>query len=193
MTRPLSPAFLTTFALALVDDATAAASAAADYIEGAAGAAADITDDRWSTAFVQHAGYWSHYDHRQGTSVWPLPVTESCTELADFAARHFVLMADAPEPGDIYLLWSPAKRLFVRAGIVLGCGRPLGRPSGRTGYECLTIDGDTDRHGSLRGPCTAIVQRALSPVAGDRLIRWPLLQRVPSEYARVELPLRRAA
>ena len=191
MTRPLTPAFLITFALALVDDAETSAAA---NNQDAAGDAVNHTASGWSASFVQHAGYWSHFDHRQGASVWPLPASSSCAELAAFAASRSVLAADAPEAGDVYLLWSPAKKAFVRAGIVVSRHRPLGYPSGRAGYECLTIDADTTRDGSLRGPCTAIVKRTLCPAAGDRLIRWPLLEPMPSEYAfAADSPLRRAA
>lgn len=212
MTRPLSPAILTTFALALVDDAAvsdtcgrtlSAALArphrAADAEAGDSGPAAstDATtteDEGWSAAFVQHAGYWSHFDHRLGTSVWPLPHRAGCNELAAFAARHFVLAADEPEAGDIYLLWSPAKKRFVRAGILLSRSRRFRYPSGGKRYECLTIDGDTNRDGALRGSDTAVVHRVLSPSSGDRLIRWTLLDVIAIERTWTdELPLRRAA
>jgi hypothetical protein len=186
--RPLSPAFLLTFAQALVDDAAA--------VDGRDDApiAANADDGGWSATFVQHAGYWSHFDYRMGTSVWPLPATSSCTELATFAAQHFVLAADAPEPGDVYLLWSPAKRLFVRAGIVLSRSRRFRYPSGRRFYECLTIDGDTADDGALRGGRTAVVRRVLSPSSGDRLIRWTLLEVMAVERPSCEeFPLRRAA
>lgn len=182
MTRPMSPALLTTFALARVDDA-----ATIDF-------AASHVGEEWSAAFVHHTGYWSHFDYRAGTSVWPLPETGSCTELAAFAAEHFVLAADEPDPGDIYLLWSPAKKRFMRAGIVLSRSRRFRYPSGRRHYECLTIDGDTTRDGSLRGGVTAIVQRVLSPSSGDRFIRWPLLEITAREqWQPSESALRRAA
>jgi hypothetical protein len=187
VTRPLCPAFLTTFALALVDDAASVSVAALS-------AAADDMSCAWSTSFVQHVGYWSHFDHRQGMSVWPLPPVPSCTDLAAFAASHFALVAEAPEPGDIYLLWSPARKLFVRAGIVLGCTHQFRQRRVGIGYECLTIDGDTTPRGSLRGPYTAIVKRVLSPDAGDRLIRWPLIELLKSERTwSTEFLLRRAA
>src|SRR5205814_5697178 len=67
--RPLSPAFLLTFAQALVDDA-----ATADDRDDSA-IAANAKDGGWSATFVHHAGYWSHFDYRMGTSVWPLPAT----------------------------------------------------------------------------------------------------------------------
>ena len=188
MPRPLSPAFLLTFAQALVDDA-----ASVDVRDDST-IAANANDDHWSATFVHHAGFWSHFDYRMGTSVWPLPATSSCTELAAFAAEHFVLAADEPEPGDVYLLWSPAKKLFVRAGIVLSRSRRFRYPSGRRYYECLTIDGDTGSDGSLRGGHTAVVQRVLSPSSGDRLIRWTLLELIAVETPYFgEVPLRRAA
>jgi len=168
VTRPLAPAFLIAFAQALVDDATA---------DPADGSAVSLIDS--SAAFVHHAGYWSHFDHRLATSIWPLPCTGSCTDLADFAAEEGILMADAPEAGDIYLLWSPAKKLFARAGIVVGRVRPVSFPSGRTGHECLTIDACTTPRGSIRGPHTAVVQRVLSADANDRVIRWPMLESIP--------------
>jgi len=212
--RPLSPAFLMNFGFALLDDANmadavscgiepppprryrlpnVAADAAADP-DAAASAWANPTDGGWSAAFIHHVGFWSHFDYRLETSVWPLPATPSCTELAKFAARHFVLAADAPEPGDVYLLWSPAKKIFVRAGIVVGSSRRRRYPSGRRHYECLTIDADTTRDGSLRGPYTALVQRVLCPAAGDRLIRWPLIEHTSGErQISIEPPRRRAA
>jgi hypothetical protein len=163
VTRPLSPAFLITFAQALVDD---------DRTQ----VGADLPDPGESTAsFIHHTGYWSHFDHRSGTSVWPLPCATSCETLARFAATNEVLVFDAPEPGDVYLLWSPSKYRFARAGIVISSLRPLTYPSGRRGYECLTIDACTSRSGSIRGPHTAVIQRALCPDAGDRLIRWSML------------------
>ena len=188
MPRPLSPAFLLTFAQALVNDAAAVDGGDESAI------AANAKDADWSATFVHHAGFWSHFDYRMGTSVWPLPATSSCTELAAFAAEHFVLAADQPEPGDVYLLWSPAKKLFVRAGIVLSRSRRFRYPSGRRYYECLTIDGDTATDGSLRGGHTAVVQRVLSPSKGDRLIHWPLLELMAVDQTWFgELPLRRAA
>ncbi|MFL5615412.1 MAG: hypothetical protein ACJ796_17215 [Gemmatimonadaceae bacterium] len=148
----------------------------------------------WSATFVHRAGYWSHYDYRLEASRWPLPATSSCEELAAFAADNVVLADDEPNPGDIYLLWSPAKKLFVRTGIILGLTQQHIYPSGRIGYECLTVDGDTTVHGSLRGPSTAIIRRILSADAGDRWIRWALLDRgIWEQPSLAESTLRRAA
>ena len=203
MNRPLSPAFFLTTALALVDDAEALDAKPCGMFSGVTrrylppndgGDAGDIANDGWSAAFVHHVGYWSHFDYAAGRSVWPLPATASCSELAAFAASHFLLAGDAPESGDIYLLWSPVKKAFVRAGIVLRNIQPLPYPSGRIHYQCLTIDGDTTPSGSRRGPYTAIVQRSLSPDRGDRLVRWPLLDLIASErYWSVRSALGRAA
>lgn len=205
MPRPLCPAFVMNFGLALLDDATAIGEVSCDTSAplrrrytipndvDVATPDALPTDGGWSTAFVHHVGFWSHFDYRLGSSVWPLPATASCTELATFAARHFVLAADAPEPGDIYLLWSPAKKLFVRAGIILSRSRRIRYPSGRKCYSCLTIDGDTTRDGQLRGPHTVLVQRMISPAAGDRLIRWSLIESTGEQLRYAESPSQRAA
>ncbi|HEY2854875.1 MAG TPA: hypothetical protein VGJ18_18595 [Gemmatimonadaceae bacterium] len=213
MTRPLSPAFLITAALALVDDAAAVdgaprglpAALACRYRNSPSDATTSVAADPatsvavspmagWSATFVHHAGYWSHFDYRMEASIWPLPATSSCEELATFAAENFVLADDEPNPGDVYLLWSPAKKRFVRAGIILGLTRRHVYPSGRIGYECLTVDADTTLRGSLRGASTAIIRRMLSPDAGDRWIRWPLLDRGVWEQPRfAESPRRTAA
>lgn len=194
MTRPLSPAFLISAAFALVDDASAPAAATSVAANPATSVAVNPTAAAWSATFVHRAGYWSHFDYRLEASYWPLPATSSCEELAVFAADNYVLADDEPNPGDIYLLWSPAKKRFVRAGIILGLTRQHIYPSGRIGYECLTVDGDTTVRGSLRGPSTAIIRRLLSAGAGDRWIRWPLLDRgVWEQPSFPESSLRRAA
>jgi hypothetical protein len=194
VTRPLSPAFLITAALALVDDVSPSEGAPREMPAAALASRYRDSADGWSAAFVHHAGYWSHFDYRLEGSIWPLPATSSCTELAAFAVDHFVLRADEPNPGDIYLLWSPAKKLFVRAGIILGRTKQQVYPSGRIGYECVTIDADTTLRGTLRGPCTAIVRRMLCPAAGDRWVRWPLLDVETWEQPSfAEWPSRRAA
>lgn len=193
MTRPLSPAFFITAALALVDDISPSE---VDPREDPPALPNRYRDscEGWSAAFVHRAGYYSHFDYRMEASIWPLPATSSCTELAAFAADHSVLCRGEPKPGDIYLLWSPAKKLFVRAGIILGRTKQHVYPSGRIGHECLTIDADTTLDGALRGPCTAIVRRLLSPDAGDRWIRWPMLESEPWEQpVFAEPPVRRAA
>jgi hypothetical protein len=193
VTRPLSPAFLITAALALVDDASPSGDAPREMPAALASRYRDCTHG-WSAAFIHHAGYWSHFDYRLEASIWPLPATSNCTELAAFATDHFALRADEPTPGDIYLLWSPAKKLFVRSGIILGRTKQHVYPSGRIGYECLTIDADTTLLGALRGPCTAIVRRMLSPDSGDRWVRWPLLAWEAWEQPGLgESPRRRAA
>ena len=136
MTRPLSPAFLITFAQALVDDAATHAPAT------------DFTEPVWSsTTFIDHTGYWSHFDHRFGASVWPLPRAANCPELAAFAAEQGILVS---RPGSgRYLSALVAFQESVRANWNRHRSRAAAlNPSGRTAHECLTIDACTTRSGS---------------------------------------------
>src|SRR6266567_5603318 len=60
----------------------------------------------WHTAFIHHAGYWSHFNDVGNSSSWPLPATGDPNDLARFAAQKRILSGRAPEPGQIVLLWS---------------------------------------------------------------------------------------
>lgn len=185
MPRPLLPALLLSSALAFTDDSpvdeaetnTPAALVRRFLLaahEQTDGASLGPDDGGWSAAFVHYVGYWSHYDYRLRRSAWPLPPTASSNALAAFANEHGVLSTQwTPEPGDIYLQWSPSRRLFRRAGIVLARIHSV-RAGDEYRHECHTIDGDTNRAGALRGPHTAIVRRRLSS-GRDALIRWALL------------------
>jgi hypothetical protein len=131
---------------------------------------------RWDTAFVHYAGYWSHYDHRSGTSAWPFPPTGDCNELAAAADLHDVLSSDPPQPAELFLLWSPAKQAFVRTGIIMhvepGTLEDLsGARDGRQ-YVCHTIEGNIGETGCPGGHRLARVWRTLRPGCGDRTIRW---------------------
>ena len=125
----------------------------------------------WHTAFIHHAGYWSHYDTVYGASSWPLPATPSPAELARFAAERGVLREE-PEDGDIFLLWAPVKQQFVRAGIVLDA-RDFGQSfHGHAWQECVTIEANTDECCSADGGLILRRVRRLSVEMGDRFIRW---------------------
>ena len=128
----------------------------------------------WDAAFVHYAGYWSHYDPRAKKSSWPLPATASVEELAQFAGTSGTLR-EAPLGGDVFLLWSPAVRRFVRTGIVTHVERAAHFSRGEKFYECVTIEGDSDA--SAEGPGTKTLRRArrFAPQMGDRFIRWTAL------------------
>jgi hypothetical protein len=128
----------------------------------------------WDAAFVHYTGYWSHYDPRVKKSSWPLPATGSVEELAQFAGVSGA-SRESPLGGDVFLLWSPAERLFVRTGIVTHVERRAYFSRGEKFYECVTIEGDSDA--SAEGPGTRTLRRVrrFAPQMGDRFIRWTAL------------------
>jgi hypothetical protein len=143
----------------------------------------------WSAAFVHHAGFWSHFDHAVGRSIWPLPATADADELGAFARFRNVLSSRRPRSGDVFLLWSATRRRFVHAGIVLIAEHFGPQCSMPPRYACHTIEGNVTPDGGLGGDRLARVQRILSPLHGDRTIRWDALG-----VSRIEdLRLRRAA
>lgn len=175
MMLPLCPAMLVASAMSLVDRHDCVDGTPAAMIQRYLQHVGAEPDDGWSAAFVLYAGYWSHFDSRLGKSAWPLPPMRSCEELRSFALRRGVLASTAPQRGDIYLLWSPSRGQFVRAGIILESMGVRETLSATPEFACVTIDGDSDRSGSLAGPHTLIVQRRISPGGGDRLVRWSSL------------------
>lgn len=135
------------------------------------GAAANVP---WHTAFAHHVGYWSHYDQRSLRSSWPLPLSASCAELAAFAEREGVL-AHHPVQGDLFLLWAPPKRAFVRTGIIVQVGDDGHYTDGDPYHQCITIEGDTNPVRAPRGGRTVRLLRVLSAERGDRFVRWTAL------------------
>ena len=138
----------------------------------------------WATDLIHHAGYWSHVEHRSGSSSWPIPRVRQCSELGEFAARKNVLSHERPQAGEIFLLWSPARQHFVHAGIVLSAEpMPLyhmddvDEPHPNRRYECHTVEGEITASGGLSGPHLGRVRRVLSAAKGDRTIRWTELDR----------------
>jgi hypothetical protein len=181
---PLSPVLLIASAGALLDGAREqgnVVSLAERFLAGVDARA----ENRWDVAFVHHAGYWSHFDHRTGRSSWPLPATADCEELADFARTRGVLSAEKPQSGEIFLLRSPSKRRFVHAGIVLMAERFDVGGAEIARYECYAIEADITPTGCMGGDRLARVRRILAPGRGDRTIRWTALeQRVISTRRR---------
>ncbi|MDB4877503.1 MAG: hypothetical protein JWM41_3949 [Gemmatimonadetes bacterium] len=181
---PLSPVLLIASAGALLDGARAGQSTRR-LAEQFLSQARQPDARHWDLAFVHHAGFWSHFDHRTGKSSWPLPSTATCDELADFACIRNVLSAEGPVSGEVFLLRSPSKRRFVHAGIVLAAERfnvGAGEPPR---YECHTIEANITSTGCIGGDRLARVRRILSPGRGDRTIRWSgLEQRIVSTRRR---------
>jgi hypothetical protein len=128
-------------------------------------------DGGWSTAFVHHVGYWSHFDHATRTSSWPLPALGDANALAQFG-REQRIEREQPEPFDLFALYSPARAAFVRSGIILTVGESNILPDGARYHECITLEGDTNGTVGMRGRATRRAKRFLSHGAGDRFLRW---------------------
>ena len=125
----------------------------------------------WDTALVHHLGYWSHFDHRSQHSSWPLIATASATELGAFGAERKI-EREEPEPGDVFLLYAPNKRQFVRAGIIVALGGRGKFVNGNVFHEVVTIEGNTNERGHAGGDRTLAMTRKLSWEGGDRFLRW---------------------
>jgi hypothetical protein len=133
-----------------------------------------LTDDApvpWHTAWVNHVGYWAHYDHFYGASSWPLPATASAEELAAFAKERGVL-SDEPREGDLFLLWAPVKQQFVRTGIVLRLGDFVTSYRGTLYREIETIEANTNERRDEAGGMVLKQLRRLSSEMGDKFVRW---------------------
>jgi hypothetical protein len=126
---------------------------------------------RWDAALVHHAGYWSHFDPRGRVSSWPLPPIVTCCTLRAFAQKQRVICRD-PSPGDLFLLWSPAKRTCVRTGVVVSVEGRGQFTSGREWVECVVIEGCTDPERTLGGSSTLRHLRKFCVSRGDRFVRW---------------------
>jgi len=134
---------------------------------------------RWDAAFVHHAGYASHFDHRAGRSSWPIPTR--CRvhphALAEFA-REANILDPQPEVGDLFVLWSDGRRQFVHTGIVLHVGLPGEFPSGHAFIECVVLSPNVHPDGRIGGPDTLRVTRRICPDRGDWFVRWTELDPV---------------
>ena len=133
-------------------------------------AAADRT--RWwadgGAAFVHHVGYHAHFDHFAGASSWPLPKTKDCDALAQFAAEKRIIAADAPLPGDVFLVWCSDRASYVQTGVVATIGRIVASDIGPASFTCAVIEGG----GSSSKGRARQTRREFRPARGDRFIRW---------------------
>lgn len=144
-----------------------------------------FTKPRWDAALVYHVGYSSHYDQRRGVSSWPIPPLATCSQLRTFARRHGVLVKD-PLPGDLFLLWGPAKRTAIRTGIVVSVETRGKWMSGREYDECVVIEGCTDPDRTVGGGETLMHLRKFSEKRGDRFVRWTALDVRGTKVGRVD-------
>ena len=124
----------------------------------------------WCAAFVHHVGYSAHYDHLERRSSWPLPATGSCEALAR-AARASGALRDEPHVGDIFLLYSQARRRFIHTGIVVGV-QDEERVLERDVHVCVTVEGNTNDDGSANGYATMRKVRTFREADGHRFVRW---------------------
>ncbi len=135
------------------------------------------TDGAMSTdvTFVQHCGYWSHYDPKARTSAWPLPHGLTAGEMATYGTLYGALR-DEPRAGDIFLQWAPRVKSVVHVGIVVEV-LASGRFSPTHPYhDVYTLEGDTDALGRRRGGRSMRVRRRLSAAQGDRYLRWTAME-----------------
>ena len=128
----------------------------------------------WDAKFVHHVGYWSHFDQRCGRSSWPLPDTNSVTELAQYAFTTG-LIREAPMAGDVFLAWDDDVKEFTRTGIVVRVERFTRTPSRTEYFQCVTIEGSSEHIIGPSGRLTLRHKRNLAPMLGDRVIRWAAL------------------
>jgi hypothetical protein len=143
-------------------------------------------DPLTTAAFVGHVGYWAHYDEEIELSTWPFPADADCETLARLATELGVLSGEEPQPGAVYLQWSPKQRRFRRAGIVVAHTRSYENSSVRRCYDCLVLEGsalltrveEVDGRRRDQERFEAAVQWArrtriwCTPSEGDRFISW---------------------
>jgi len=138
--------------------------------------------ERWDAALVQHCGYWSHFDHETERSAWPISAATSAEDFAAFGRAHG-LLREEPQVGDILLQCNPARRTFVRAGVVVRVvARGWWTPK-RPYTDVLSVEGDTDGQGGLGGTEVFRVARRTSASTGDRFLRWCDAERRSAEVS----------
>ena len=128
----------------------------------------------WDAAFIQHVGYWAHYDPRDQRTGWTLPLTVNLDELGKWALRHG-LLREGPSPGDLFLLRSRTEELYVRMGVLAFVEREVEVRDGFWEYECITIEGDSQVDMALGGGKVMRHHRRLSAAHGDAFIDWAAL------------------
>jgi hypothetical protein len=84
-----------------------------------------------------------------------------------------------PEVGDLFVLWSDARKRFVHAGIVLQVGEAGEFLNGQTFIECDVLSPNVHANGRIGGPDTLRLMRRICPDRGDWFIRWTELDDEP--------------
>lgn len=121
--------------------------------------------------FIQHCGYWAHYDALTRTSSWPIPHALTVEDLATFGLAHDILYP-TPMPGDLFLQYAPQRKAYVHAGIVV-LVLDSGQFSPRAPYfDVYTMEADTEETTSIERAMLMRVRRRLLPGTGDRFLRW---------------------
>ena len=128
-------------------------------------------EGRWDAALVQHCGYWSHYDHEEDRSAWPVPKAATAEDFAKWGKRLGPLRTDVT-PGDTLLQFNPGQKAFVRAGVVVRVLAYGWWTPNRPYVDVESIEGDAGPRGELAGGEALRVSRRLSPRTGDRFLRW---------------------
>lgn len=127
-----------------------------------------FTDD---AAFIQHCGFWSHFDSDTLESIWPIEAGRSAHHLLCFGAAHSLVHTE-PAEGDIFLQTQFGGESYVHAGIVvevLATGR---YDEAHRYFDVYTVEGNTDDCGRVFGGKTRRVHRRLSSALGDVFVRW---------------------
>jgi hypothetical protein len=128
----------------------------------------------WNVAFVNHAGYWSHYEEEVERSSWPLPEAGTVGELAQYAGTTGALR-ESPLDGDLFLQWSRASRAFVHVGVIVRVKRFSYEPDGVRFFDCITVEAPADRTAGKARTRPLRCHRHFAPARGDRFIRWSSL------------------
>lgn len=127
--------------------------------------------NRWDVPLLQHCGYWSHFNHHEDHSSWPVPAALIPDDFAVFGHAQG-LLRDYPEEGDILLQFNPRRHRFVRAGLVVRVvGRGWWSPK-RPYVDVLSVEGGTGEAGELGGADVLRVARRMAAWRGDRFLRW---------------------
>lgn len=116
--------------------------------------------------FVQHAGYWSHFNARIGASTWPFDQSPSLTELA-LRASQWGILRERGEAGDLVVRRGD-DGFPNRIGIVVHVEHRIHIP-GVFAIKC-DIAWGLPRPGDR--PAAELKREWVRPEQGDRFVAW---------------------